>query len=128
MATQHAIDEAAIRQRIDKGAEAIRAMDLASVISIYATDIVSFDTVPPLQYVGAEAKKGRFHATIPRCAQKCAHSLAAKHASRIAELVVAPSLRAKAAVFQKDVSEIRLRERNSRDPQVLALCILTVAR
>jgi uncharacterized protein (TIGR02246 family) len=57
MATQHAIDEADIRQRIDKLAEAIRAMDLEGVMSIYAPDIVSFDIVPPLQHVGAEAKR-----------------------------------------------------------------------
>jgi uncharacterized protein (TIGR02246 family) len=57
MATQHAIDEADIRQRIDKCVEAIRAMDLEEVTSIYAPDIVSFDIVPPLQHVGAEAKR-----------------------------------------------------------------------
>lgn len=56
MATQHAIDEARIRQRIDKLVEAIRAMDLEGVKSIYAPDIVSFDVEPPLQHVGAEAK------------------------------------------------------------------------
>jgi len=56
MATQHAIDEADIRQRIDKLVEAIRAMDLEGVKSIYAPDIVSFDIVPPLQHVGAEAQ------------------------------------------------------------------------
>ena len=57
MATQRSIDEADIRRRIDKLAEAIRAMDLDSVMSIYAPDIVSFDIVPPLQHVGAEAKR-----------------------------------------------------------------------
>jgi uncharacterized protein (TIGR02246 family) len=56
MATQHAIDEADIRQRIDKFVEAVRAMDLEGVKPIYAPDIVSFDFVPPLQHVGAEAK------------------------------------------------------------------------
>ena len=57
MATQHASDEADIRQRIDKLVEAIRAMDLEGVMSMYAPDIVSFDIVPPLQHVGAEAKR-----------------------------------------------------------------------
>jgi uncharacterized protein (TIGR02246 family) len=57
MATQHAIDEADIRQRIDKLAEAIRAMDLEGVMSIYSPDLLSFDIVPPLQHVGAEAKR-----------------------------------------------------------------------
>jgi uncharacterized protein (TIGR02246 family) len=56
MATQHAIDEAAIRQRIDDLVEAVRAMDLEGVKSIYAPDLVSFDIVPPLQHLGAEAK------------------------------------------------------------------------
>lgn len=56
MAAQHAIDEADIRRRIDKLAESIRAMDLEGVKSIYAPDIVSFDVVPPLQHVGAEAQ------------------------------------------------------------------------
>jgi ketosteroid isomerase-like protein len=56
MTTQHAIDEADIRQRIDKLVEAVRAMDLESVRSIYDPAIVSFDIVPPLQHVGAEAK------------------------------------------------------------------------
>jgi ketosteroid isomerase-like protein len=56
VATQHAVDEADIRQRIDTVVEAIRAMDLEGVKPIYAADIVSFDIVPPLQHVGAEAK------------------------------------------------------------------------
>ena len=56
MATQHAVDEADIRQRIDKMVEAIRTMDLEGVKPIYAPNIVSFDIVPPLQHVGAEAK------------------------------------------------------------------------
>lgn len=56
MATQHAVDEAGIRQQIEKLVEAIRAMDLEDVKSIYAPDIVSFDVGPPLQHVGAEAK------------------------------------------------------------------------
>jgi ketosteroid isomerase-like protein len=60
MATQHAIDEAQIRQRIGKLTEALRAMDLERVMSIYAPDIVSFDIVPPLQHVGAEAKKNNW--------------------------------------------------------------------
>ena len=55
--TQHAMDEADIRQRIDKLNEAIRAMDLDVAMEIYAPDIVSFDIVPPLQHVGAEAKR-----------------------------------------------------------------------
>ncbi len=56
MAPQHAADEVNIRQRIDKAVEAIRAMNLEGVKPIYALDIVSFDIVPPLRHVGAEAK------------------------------------------------------------------------
>lgn len=60
MARHRAIDEADIRQRIDKWAEAIRATDLEGVMSIYAPEIVSFDLDPPLQCVGAEAKRERW--------------------------------------------------------------------
>ena len=56
MATQHASDEADIRERIDTLVEAIRAMDLEGLKSMYAPNIVSFDVNPPLQHVGAEAK------------------------------------------------------------------------
>jgi ketosteroid isomerase-like protein len=37
--------------------EALRAMDLEGVMSLYATDIVSFDIVPPLRHVGGKAKE-----------------------------------------------------------------------
>jgi ketosteroid isomerase-like protein len=56
MATQHEIDEADIRRRVDALVEAVRAMDLEAVKPAYAPDLVSFDIVPPLQHVGAEAK------------------------------------------------------------------------
>ena len=56
MAVQQAIDEAAIRRRTDTLVEAVRAMDLETVKTIYAPDLVSFDIVPPLRHLGAEAK------------------------------------------------------------------------
>jgi uncharacterized protein (TIGR02246 family) len=56
MATQHAADEADIRQRINTLVQAIRAMDLEGVKPFFAPDMVSFDIVPPLQHLGAEAK------------------------------------------------------------------------
>jgi ketosteroid isomerase-like protein len=57
MAAQRAIDEADIRRRMDKWADAIRAMDVDGVTSNYASDIASFDVRPPLRHVGAQAKK-----------------------------------------------------------------------
>jgi ketosteroid isomerase-like protein len=57
MATQHAIDEADIRRRVDQYFEAIRAMDLEGAMSIFAPDLVSFDIAEPLQHLGAEAKR-----------------------------------------------------------------------
>jgi uncharacterized protein (TIGR02246 family) len=57
MATQRASDEADIRRRIEKAVNAIRAMDLEGLMAMYAPDIVSFDIQPPLQHVGAEAKR-----------------------------------------------------------------------
>ena len=57
MATQRPIDEADIRRRVEKLVEALRAMDLGQVSSIYAPDIVSFDVGPLLRQAGAEAKR-----------------------------------------------------------------------
>ena len=48
-------DEAEIKRVIEGGVEAIRAKDIDGVMSMYAPELVSFDIVPPLQYVGADA-------------------------------------------------------------------------
>ena len=60
MATARAVDEVAIRQRIETLVAALRAMDLSGVMAVYAPDIVSFDIVPPLQHLGAEAKRNNW--------------------------------------------------------------------
>ncbi|MGN6177475.1 MAG: YybH family protein [Streptosporangiaceae bacterium] len=56
MATQREVDEAKIRQQVDKIVEGIRAKDLEGLKQLYATNVVSFDVEPPLQHVGVEAK------------------------------------------------------------------------
>ena len=48
-------DEAEIQRAIEGYVEALRARDIDGVMSIYAPELVSFDLVPPLQYVGADA-------------------------------------------------------------------------
>jgi uncharacterized protein (TIGR02246 family) len=48
-------DEAQIKRVIEGLAEAIRARDIEGVMSIYAQEVVSFDVVPPLRYIGADA-------------------------------------------------------------------------
>ena len=48
-------EEAEIKRVIEGGVEAVRARDIDGVMSIYAPEVVSFDIVPPLQYVGADA-------------------------------------------------------------------------
>ena len=49
-----------IRMRLDSRSEAIQMKDLDRLMSHYAPDIVYFDLVPPLQYVGSAALRGRF--------------------------------------------------------------------
>jgi ketosteroid isomerase-like protein len=56
MSTQREVDEATIRQQIDKIVEGLRAKDLDGLKQLYAKDIVSFDVEPPLQHVGIDAK------------------------------------------------------------------------
>ena len=45
---------------IERRSQAIRAKDLDGLMSFYTPDILYFDIVPPLQYVGTEALRGRF--------------------------------------------------------------------
>jgi uncharacterized protein (TIGR02246 family) len=49
-----------VRALLDAQVEAIRRKDLDRLMSLYSPDIVYFDVVPPLQYVGSAALRGRF--------------------------------------------------------------------
>ncbi len=53
-------DEAEIKRVIEGYVEALRAKDIDGVMSMYAPEIVTFDVVPPLQYVGADAMRKRW--------------------------------------------------------------------
>ena len=44
----------------DRQSEAIRMKDLDRLMSLYSPDVVYFDVVPPLQYVGSTALRERF--------------------------------------------------------------------
>lgn len=47
-------NEIAIKKVIEDGIEALRNKDIERVMALYAPDVVSFDIVPPLRYVGAD--------------------------------------------------------------------------
>jgi uncharacterized protein (TIGR02246 family) len=49
--------EALIRQRVEDWAKAVRAKDIERVLSLYASNSVSFDLDPPLRYAGANNKR-----------------------------------------------------------------------
>ena len=49
------IDEAQIREPIDRWLKALRAKNLDGIMSCYTPDILLFDLLPPLQYLGADA-------------------------------------------------------------------------
>ena len=48
-------DEAAIKRVIEGGVNAVRNKDIGGAMSLYAPEVVSFDIVPPLRYLGADA-------------------------------------------------------------------------
>lgn len=56
-AAESAAAEAAIRQRVARWAKALEEKDLDGVMSLYASDIESYDLDPPLRYVGADNKR-----------------------------------------------------------------------
>lgn len=47
-------EEAALRKVLEEGIEALRHKNIEGVMALYAPEVVSFDIVPPLRYVGAE--------------------------------------------------------------------------
>jgi ketosteroid isomerase-like protein len=54
-----AADEARIRELIEERVGAIRAGDVDALMSNHAPDVVTFDALDPLRYVGAEAVRER---------------------------------------------------------------------
>jgi ketosteroid isomerase-like protein len=60
--TQMGWAESEVRALFDGQFAAIRAKDLDRLMAVYAADVVYFDVVPPLQYAGSAALRGRFSA------------------------------------------------------------------
>jgi ketosteroid isomerase-like protein len=48
-------DEAQIREALNRWAKAFRNHDLDGIMAMYGPDLVAYDIVPPLQYVGTKA-------------------------------------------------------------------------
>ena len=53
-------DEAAIQRLLDDGIRALRDKNIEGIMSLYAQEVVSFDIVPPLRYLGADAFRKRW--------------------------------------------------------------------
>jgi len=48
-------DDTEIRRLIGAGTSSLRDKNIEGVMALYAQDVVTFDIVPPLRYVGADA-------------------------------------------------------------------------
>jgi uncharacterized protein (TIGR02246 family) len=48
-------DEAAIQRLLDDGIRSLRDKNIEGIMSMYAQEVVTFDIVPPLRYIGADA-------------------------------------------------------------------------
>src|SRR5690349_2446998 len=49
-----------VRALLDHRTEACRAKDIDRLMSLYSPDIVYFDVVPPLRFIGTDAVRGNF--------------------------------------------------------------------
>jgi ketosteroid isomerase-like protein len=49
-----------VRTLLEERSESMRAKDIERLMALYSADIVYFDLVPPLRYVGAAALRERF--------------------------------------------------------------------
>src|SRR4051794_38538576 len=59
---EEAMAEVLIRQRVEDWAKALGARDIDAVMSLYASNIVSFDLDPPLRYAGTDNKRRAWQA------------------------------------------------------------------
>jgi len=59
MTVQHESD---IRQLLDAAADAVRARNVDALMSNFAPDVLSFDVIDPLQYVGLDEARKRAEA------------------------------------------------------------------
>lgn len=55
-----ASSQSEVRALLESRSEAMRLKDIDRLMSLYAPDVIYFDLVPPLKYVGAAALRGRF--------------------------------------------------------------------
>lgn len=53
-------DETQIRSLLEKWESALRAKDIDKIMAVYAPGIVTFDVVPPLEYLGSQAYEKSF--------------------------------------------------------------------
>jgi ketosteroid isomerase-like protein len=54
------MEQVEIKAVLDRRSEAVRAKDIERLMAHYAPDVVYFDVVPPLEYSGSAALRGRF--------------------------------------------------------------------
>lgn len=52
--------ESEVRALLDSRVEACRAKDIDRLMSLYSPNIVYFDVVPPLHFIGSDAVRGNF--------------------------------------------------------------------
>jgi uncharacterized protein (TIGR02246 family) len=60
MASTMASTQTEVRSLLDNRAEACRTKDIDRLMSLYSDDIVYFDVVPPLQFIGSDAVRDNF--------------------------------------------------------------------
>jgi ketosteroid isomerase-like protein len=84
--------ETDIRQRIDECVNALRLKDIDGIMSLYAPDLVAFDVVPPLRYVGADAYRQRRQETFAAYAGPLDYELRDVQITVLGDLAVLHSL------------------------------------
>jgi ketosteroid isomerase-like protein len=93
MAAQHRTTaEIEIRRPIDGFRRAIWAKDLSGVLSVYAPDIVSFDLVPPMQYVGVAAYRRPWDETFASFEGQIGYAVSDLHITAADEVAFSHSL------------------------------------
>jgi ketosteroid isomerase-like protein len=84
--------ESTIASLLDDRSRAIHDKDIDRLLAFYSDDVVYFDVVPPLQYVGAAALRGRFLDWFARWKGAIGQKIEELHVTASADVAVAHML------------------------------------
>lgn len=102
-------DEAQIRAQVDRFRDAFCGKDVDAIMTVFAPDVVSFDIVPPLWCLGADALRAHWEKTFAAHEGRIDYEIHDLEVAVSGDLALTHSLNRKRGTIRGSVSEQWLR-------------------